>query len=293
MNPTTTATEMLYSRDPEREACLACVTVHRPAGSESVDKAEETGEIAEPPPDFLEACRVSENEVFYDEIRQIYQAGLHSTMCENGEPGDFRVVGKEPEGRRPVPDVEKGDAELDYAPSVLRRRSKRNYVPTPFPRNSFMRLLNLVSGAARQVGSSAHPVAPFLSIGFLADDVEGLEPGFYLLDPVEGTFTLATSGRLTHPMSDACLNQRWLKNSAVHFVFMADLPALDKALGPRGYRYAMIQAGALGQSIYLGATALGMGCCGIGAYYDSEAAMILGLNENSALLYLVAAGPTK
>ncbi len=279
--------------DPEREACLACVTVRRPQGAESDDRAEASAEIAERPPEIIEACRVSDNEVFYEEIRQIYQAGLHSTMSESREPGNCRVLEKEPETWLPVPMIEKGETELDYAPSVLRRRSKRNYIPTPFPEDAFMRLLNLVCETANQIDASAHPVAPFLQIGFLADDVEGLAPGFYLLDPSNRRYGLATQGRLTHPMSDACLNQRWLKNSATHFVFMANLPALDKVLGPRSYRYAMIQAGAIGQSIYLGATALGMGCCGIGALYDNEAAMILGLNEKSALLYLVAAGPIK
>ena len=42
-----------------------------------------------------------------------------------------------------------------------------------------------------------------------------------------------------------------------------------------------------------GATALDLGCCGIGALYDGEARELLGLNEESALLYLVATGPVK
>jgi len=34
----------------------------------------------------------------------------------------------------------------------------------------------------------------------------------------------------------------------------------------------------------------GLGCCGIGALYDNEAKDLLGLDDTSALLYLVAAG---
>jgi len=94
-------------------------------------------------------------------------------------------------------------------------------------------------------------------------------------------------------MTPACLDQNWLANAAVHFVFMANLQRLDRLYGGRGYRYAMLNAGRLGQLIYLGATALGLGCCGIGALYDHEAQKILGLNVDSALLYLVAAGPVK
>jgi nitroreductase len=85
----------------------------------------------------------------------------------------------------------------------------------------------------------------------------------------------------------------WLANAAVHFLFLANLDVLDRTWGARGYRYAMLQAGRLGQRLYVASTALGLGCCGIGALYDGEAASLLGLNENSRLLYLVAVGTVK
>ena len=94
-------------------------------------------------------------------------------------------------------------------------------------------------------------------------------------------------------MATACLDQEWLKNASLHFLFMTHLDELDKPWGPRGYRYAMMLAGRIGQAIYLGATALGLGSCGIGALYDGEAGEVIGLNDDSALLYLVAAGPVK
>jgi nitroreductase len=55
----------------------------------------------------------------------------------------------------------------------------------------------------------------------------------------------------------------------------------------------MMSAGRLGQRLYLAATALGLGCCGIGAFCDWEAADLLGLNRSSRLLYLVAVGKVK
>ena len=45
--------------------------------------------------------------------------------------------------------------------------------------------------------------------------------------------------------------------------------------------------------VYLAATAMDLGCCGIGAFYDREAREALGLNRGSRLLYLVAVGPVK
>jgi nitroreductase len=76
-------------------------------------------------------------------------------------------------------------------------------------------------------------------------------------------------------------------------LFLVDLASLDRTWGARGYRYAMTAAGRLGHRVYLAATALGLGCCGIGAFYDREVADLLGLDVTARLLYLVAVGPVR
>jgi len=55
----------------------------------------------------------------------------------------------------------------------------------------------------------------------------------------------------------------------------------------------MMMAGSMGERLYLTASALGLGCCGIGAFYDREASELLGLNSESRALYVVATGPAK
>jgi len=100
-------------------------------------------------------------------------------------------------------------------------------------------------------------------------------------------------GAYVEPMARICLDQGWLANAGVHLLLLADLEVLDRTWGPRGYRYAMMTAGRLGQRLYLAASAMGLGCCGIGAFYDREARELLGLNETSRLLYLVAVGEVK
>jgi nitroreductase len=94
-------------------------------------------------------------------------------------------------------------------------------------------------------------------------------------------------------MAHIALDQAWLAHTAIHFLFFTNFEMLDRTWGPRGYRYAMMTAGRLGERLYVAAGALGIGCCGIGAFYDGEAAELLRLNESSRLLYLVAVGPVK
>ena len=158
--------------------------------------------------------------------------------------------------------------------------------------NIFMRLIGLMGhDPSRDFDNQSRYAV--LTKGLLTDTVQGLEPGFYILDAKGKRFGRILSGSLLEKMSTACLDQGWLKNAAVHFLFMTNFETTGIDHDGRGYRYAMLEAGRLGQRIYLGATALGIGCCGIGAYYDDEAHQILALNHQSALLYLVAAGPLK
>jgi len=150
-------------------------------------------------------------------------------------------------------------------------------------------LLRLVLGR----GDSDLHGEPAPDLGVLVGDVEDTEPGFYRIDPRAGQMVLMKKGNLLRDTAGAALNQMWLSQAAALFVMSADLKRIEADYGPRSYRHVMLKAGMLGQRVYLAATALGMGACGIGAFYDTEAAKILGLDSSERVLYLVAAGPVK
>ena len=156
-----------------------------------------------------------------------------------------------------------------------------------------MRLLELVCLSTNQdiFPESQNPRVG--ATGLLTANIEGVESGFYVMDSDRQKIGLVTNGRMVDKMAAVCLNQDWLRNASIHFLFMSNLRLSDNNYGPRGYRYAMLEAGRLGKAIYLGATSLGLGSCGIGALYDWEAKELLGLNNDSFLLYLVAAGIVK
>jgi SagB-type dehydrogenase family enzyme len=177
---------------------------------------------------------------------------------------------------------------MNYPEAVNRRRSRRNFVREPVGREGITALLSAVSSLDPEEKRYLQPV----SEGFLLGAGEQMDPGFYLLDPEKTSAGKAQSGLLMRETAEACLNQMWLSNSAIEFIFAADLDLIDRSWSPRGYRYAMLSSGRIGQRLYLAATALGLGCCGIGAFYDRELANILGLGESS-VLYLVSIGRVK
>jgi SagB-type dehydrogenase family enzyme len=59
----------------------------------------------------------------------------------------------------------------------------------------------------------------------------------------------------------------------------------------RAYRYVLLDAGHLGENLYLAATSLNLGSCGIGAFLDDEVNRMVGADgSEEAAVYLVAIG---
>ena len=280
----------LLGLDPQREACLAGVHLYGGSTGENENSAiEALNPLAGA---ILQASRVSDREVAYPEILGIHRAGNTTDNRSSVAPAIPHVLNTEPTGWTglvpPDPPVP-----ADYARVLRQRRSRRNFVPAAVSRDDWMTFMDLM--ICHMAAASGMPPAcrSALTVGFLAGAGMPESSGSFLLDPDGRRWGRVSGGDLIEPMAAACLDQMWLKHAGVHMTFMTDLAALDRTRGARGYRYAMIEAGRLGQQAYLAATSLGWGACGIGAIYDREAADLLDLADDGALLYLVGLGPVK
>jgi SagB-type dehydrogenase family enzyme len=279
----------LLGVDPRREVCLAVICVRgKEAGGQK-----ETLDLKIPAKTLMNASRVSAREVDYALIRNLHTASCRVVEPAQEAPKMLHNLGLKTEPAQQIPRTDTWPELMNYAGAVFKRRSRRNFVQTELPVTRLDALLELLCATEHEQTDAGSLASEALSIGLLTGNVQDLNPGFYVLDPEQRSIALSSQGFMTDKMAHVCLDQAWLANSALHFVFLTNLRLLDETWGPRGYRYAMLIAGRLGQRIYLATTAMGIGCCGIGAFYDDEAAHLLGLNEQTSLLYLVAAGPLK
>ena len=269
--------------DEAKEVALALVFVF------GRDPAKEIrDEKMEPLPEpVLKASAVSEREVDYPAIREMHEAGKKIRPGQGLGGRMLDALGVSPKEWRETKPALSWKEMVDYPDCVFVRRSRRNFVKQPVSKENMAGLLYFMYASERDT----YEESP--AVGFLCGRVEGMEPGFYLLDRQRKAAGMVSQGAYLEPMARICLEQAWLVNAGIHFLFLADLELVEGSWGPRGYRYAMLRAGRLGQRLYVGATAMGLGCCGIGAFYDQEARDLLGLNESSRLLYLVAVGVVK
>ena len=240
----------------------------------------------DPEPELTASSRVSAREIDYPLLNEMHQVSSVARLQERTVHGVIPEFWAEISDWQELPEVLPPELALDYIESLRRRRSQRNFIEK---RELQVETLHLLLGIMVQgVGDLD---LPGLAIAFVASGVCGLADGLYLFDRATGRFALLFARDLRSEVAAAALDQRWLKQASLQFLFYADLEAAQEKFSPRSYRHLQIGAGRLGQRLYLGATSLSLGGCAVGAFYDRELARIYRLPENFDPLYLVAVGP--
>lgn len=182
------------------------------------------------------------------------------------------------------------EGEMSVEEAIAKRKSIRTYKNQPLTIKELAQLLWACQGIThdnKRAAPSAGATYPF-EIFVVVGNVEGLKPGIYHYDPFEHSLTMIKEGDFRKELQKAALNQNWVGKAAVDIVLVAFYERTTKYYGERGVRYVHIEAGHIGQNIYLQATALNLGTVAVGAFYDEEVAKIIG--TNGAPLYIFPVG---
>lgn len=279
----------LLGLDETKEATLAvaCIPVgddiHQPT-EQKPDKLPET---------FQRASITANKEVDYSAVREMHQAGASVLAQEGVVPDMSKEIGLAADSWEKISPSLIWPETMEYPDAVFRRRSQRRFAKRSMSKDSLLALMDALCIKNLEDSDMAETYEQSICIGFIVNKVDDFFPGLYLLNRLDQAMGLASPDTSTNQMAQICLGQLWLAEAAVHFLFMTNLDLLDRTWRPRGYRYAMMTAGRLGERLYIASTSIGLGCCGIGAFYDKDAAKTIGLNDTSRLLYLVAIGTLK
>lgn len=181
---------------------------------------------------------------------------------------------------------------------LARRRSVRDFTLQPMPLATLGRLLHASYGAkgepeTAEVCERSAPSAGGrypLEIYVATQSVEGLEDGIHHYDVRAHELELRRPGVMQPRLVELALEQEMVRGSNVVAIITAVPERTMWKYGQRGYRYVWLDAGHLGQNLYLVATALGLGPVGIGGFFDGELNALLDLPEGEEAFYLVAIG---
>jgi SagB-type dehydrogenase family enzyme len=133
-----------------------------------------------------------------------------------------------------------------------------------------------------------YPMDLYVVIG--ADGVTDLEEGVYRYEPGAHEVSIVTRGDLREAVAEASLGQRWMARAPLSCLITAEYDRARVKYGQRGRRYAMIEAGHIGQNIFLQAEALGLKAGIVGAFHDRKIAQVTGIPPDHEPLLIMPVG---
>ncbi|WP_437303733.1 SagB/ThcOx family dehydrogenase [Sorangium sp. So ce388] len=181
-----------------------------------------------------------------------------------------------------------------------RRRSVRDFALGAMPLETLGRLLHASYGVrgARKIDAEWTCDRPTPSAGgrypleiYVATQaVEDLPDGLYHYDARAHDLELRRGGLAHAALADLTLAQDMVLNTNVVVIITAVPFRTMWKYGQRGYRFLWLDAGHLGQNLYLVATAMGLGPVAIGGFYDDELNAFLALPAEEDAMYVVCVG---
>lgn len=201
--------------------------------------------------------------------------------------------------RLPLPEAAAAaPAPLSFLDLVTRRQTLRRYAPTPLSLAELAYLLWCTQGVKKVTPTNTRRTVPsagarhaFETI-VLANRVEGLAAGLYRYGALaHDLIVLDAPADIAAQVMAACLDQQQVVDSAVTFIWVADVYRMQWRYGERGYRYLHLDAGHVCQNLYLAAESIGCGVCAMAAFDDERLNSLLGLDgETEFVIYLASVG---
>ncbi len=132
-----------------------------------------------------------------------------------------------------------------------------------------------------------YPIETYLA----ANRIEEIPSGLYHYEVRGARLILLREGLFGPELSSAGLGQEMLGEAAAVFVWTAVVGRSKWKYRERAYRYIYMDAGHIGQALYLAASALDLGCCTVGAFFDDEVDHLVGVDGKQEIsVYLGAVG---
>ncbi len=121
-------------------------------------------------------------------------------------------------------------------------------------------------------------------------DALDLATGLYRCRPRTHVLVPAATGDRRQAVAEASLGQGWMPQAPVLLVVDAEVPRTAGRYGDRATQYVHMEVGHAAQSVYLQATALGLGTTVVGAFQDGALARVPELRPGEVPLAVLPVG---
>lgn len=184
------------------------------------------------------------------------------------------------------------ESEISLEEALSKRQSTRSFADEALRLKELLQLLwaaqGITHGREFRTAPSAGALYP-LEVYALVGRVDDLSVGLYKYDISKHALTRVKDGDQRQFFSEAVYQPTIIKQAPLTLIISAVYKRTTVKYGERGIRYVHMEVGHAGQNVMLQATALGLGCVGIGAFDDDFVKGFLGSKEE-APLYIIPIG---
>jgi len=199
----------------------------------------------------------------------------------------------EEEIKLPLPQLE---GKMSVEEALARRRSRRVFKDYSLNIEQVSQLLWSAQGITEErIGfrtapsaGATYPLDIYLVVG--KDKLENLKTGVYHYNPHHHSLTIILEEDQRRELARACLRQKFIEDAPVSLIITAEFSRITNRYGKRGIYYAYMEAGHIGQNIYLQAESLELGTVVIGAFYEEDISQALNLPDQHIPLYVMPVG---
>ena len=190
--------------------------------------------------------------------------------------------------------------EVSWMDLVSRRRTNRNFKPSSLGMESISAMLHCAyRSITRHQPSDLSHTRPSPSAGALYplevyvainhSDTSGF--GLYHYDADRHRIARLSDDLPSGILQEICLDGAALHDAALVLIVTARFGYTTSKYGDRGYRYVLLEAGHVAQTVMLTATALGLASFPVGGFIDDRVNEWLGVDGvNEATCYMIGVG---
>jgi SagB-type dehydrogenase family enzyme len=191
------------------------------------------------------------------------------------------------------------DGKISLERTVKNRRTCRAFRSDSLSQGEFSQLLWAAYGITHKrgfkravpSGGALYPMDLYAVAG--TGGVIDLEAGTYHYDPKEHTISRTSEGDIRVELARASLSQMWMATAPVNLMITAEYNRIIVKYSERGVRYALMEAGHIGQNIFLQAEALSLGAGIVGAFHDENVRKVLKIPKEHEPLSIMPVGYKK
>ena len=225
-------------------------------------------------------------------ISKIMKIGLSLVMALGFSLGNL-TAGFGAEAIKLPPPATKGTVSVEEA--LQNRRSTRKFANRSLELAQISQLLWAADGINNPQGKrtapsgrAAYPIDLYLVAG--ERGVTNLAPGVYRYVVADQALELVAPGEFRPAVAKACNSQVWIGEAPVIVVITGDIKRSAAKNGDQAALFTHLEAGCIGQNIFLQAGTLGLGAGVAGGFKDKPLAQALKLPDHDTPFLVMPVG---